>query len=94
MQHALHLTLPATVACFSLTPSARAAKAALVRHQVAREVFDVKTKYTFTRAVSLYCDVENGFAEPINKNYFVYEDRPNQTRLTAPKVVFGVQGRF
>ncbi|MBL9199036.1 MAG: TonB-dependent receptor [Opitutaceae bacterium] len=68
--------------------------AALVRYQAPREVFDVKTKYTLTRAVSLFCDVENVFAEPINQNYFVFEDRPNQTRLTVQKVVFGVQGRF
>ncbi|MSU51625.1 MAG: TonB-dependent receptor [Opitutus sp.] len=67
---------------------------ALVRYQAPREVFDVKTKYTLTRRMSLFCDVENVFAEPINKNYFVFEDRPNQTRLTVPKIVFGVQGKF
>ena len=68
--------------------------AALVRYQAPREVFDVKTKYTLTRRVSLFCDVENVLAEPINKNYFVFEDRPNQTRLTAPKIVFGAQGKL
>lgn len=68
--------------------------AALVRYQAPREVFDIKTKYTLTRRLSLFCDVENIFAEPLNQNYFVFESRPNQTRLTVPKVVAGVQGRF
>jgi TonB-dependent receptor len=67
---------------------------ALVRYQAPREVYDVKTKYTLSRAVSLFLDVENVSAEPINKNYFVFADRPNQTRLTVQKLVFGMQGRF
>jgi TonB-dependent receptor len=67
---------------------------ALVRWQAARESWDLKTKFTLNRRLSVFCDLENLFAEPINQNYFVTPARPNQTRLTVPKIVAGVQGRY
>jgi iron complex outermembrane recepter protein len=68
--------------------------AALLRYEKPRTQIDVKTKYTISRRLGLFCDIENLLAEPLNQNYLTYEDRAGQTRLTAPKIVAGVQGRF
>lgn len=67
---------------------------ALLRFERPRTQVDVKTRYTLSRRLSLFCDVENLFAEPLNENYLAYEDRAGQTRHTSPKIVAGVQGRF
>ena len=67
---------------------------ALLRYESPRTQIDIKTKFTLSRRLSLFCDVENLSAEPLNKNYLTFEDRSGQTRLTAPKIVAGVQGRF
>ena len=67
---------------------------ALLRYEKPRTQIDLKTRYTLSRRLSLFCDVENILAEPLNENYLAYEDRAGQTRLTAPKIVAGLQGRF
>ncbi len=67
---------------------------ALLRFESPRTQVDVKTKFNLSRRMSLFCDVENLTAEPLNKNYLTFEDRSGQTRLTAPKIVAGIQGRF
>jgi len=68
--------------------------AALLRYERPRTQIDLKSKYTLSRRLSLFCDLENILAEPLNENYLAFENRAGQTRLTSPKVVVGVQGRF
>lgn len=68
--------------------------AALLRYEKPRTLVDLKTRYTLTRRLSLFCDLENILAEPLNENFLAYEDRAGQKRLTAPKIVAGLQGRF
>lgn len=68
--------------------------AALLRYESPRTQIDLKSKYTLSRRLSLFCDLENILAEPLNENYLTYEDRAGQTRHTSPKIVAGVQGRF
>jgi len=68
--------------------------AALLRYERARTQVDLKMKYTLSRTTSVFCDVENLFSEPLNNNYLYSESRSGQTRLTTPKIVAGIQGRF
>ncbi len=55
---------------------------------------NLKTRYTFSRRVAIYCDIENLNKSPITETYFVTKDRPSQTRIVVAKVVAGVTGRF
>jgi TonB-dependent receptor len=54
----------------------------------------VKLKYTVTPRLSYFFNMENLFAEPLFRTYFVSEDRPFQQRPTKPKITAGIQGRF
>jgi len=59
-----------------------------------RLAFSTKAKYTFSEKLAVFLDVDNLFAEPLYSTYRVNENRVTQYRLTAPKVVAGIQGRF
>ncbi len=54
----------------------------------------VKLKYTVSPRLSYFFNMENLFAEPLFRTYFVSEDRPFQHRPTKPKITTGIQGRF
>lgn len=54
----------------------------------------LKLKYTVTPRLSYFLNVENLFAEPLSRTYFVTKDRVFQQRLTVPKISAGIQGRF
>ena len=70
------------------------ANPALLLYQEPKLQVNVKTRYTFSPRVSLFCDVENLNKSPITETYFATKDRPAQTRIVVAKVVAGVSGRF
>jgi TonB-dependent receptor len=67
---------------------------ALLQYQEPKLQVNLKTKYTFSRQVGVFCDIENLNKSPITEAYFVTRDRPSQTRIVVAKVVAGVTGRF
>jgi len=70
------------------------ANAALLRYQEPKLQVNLKTKYSFSPKLSVYCDIENLNKSPITAAYVGTKDRPAETRIVVAKVVAGVQGRF
>jgi iron complex outermembrane recepter protein len=70
------------------------ANPALLRYQEPKVQLNVKTKYTFTPRLSVFCDIENLNKSPITETYFGTKDRPAETRIVVAKVVAGIMGRF
>ena len=70
------------------------ANAALVQYQKDRTMVNVKTRYSISNRTMLFFDIENIFSAPLDNIYAVYPDRVMTLRTFAPKVVFGVEGRF
>ena len=68
--------------------------AALLQYQEPKLQINLKTKYTFSPKLSVFCDIENLNKSPITESYFGRKDRPGQTRIVVAKIVAGVQGRF
>ncbi len=68
--------------------------AALLRYQQPKLQINLKTKYSISRTVSIFCDIENLNKSPITETYWGREDRPAETRIVVAKVVAGVMGRF
>jgi len=68
--------------------------AALVRYSAPKIQVNLKTKYTFSPKLAVFCDIENLNKSPITETYFVTKDRPAETRVVVAKVVAGIQGRF
>jgi hypothetical protein len=54
----------------------------------------VKTRYSVSRRLTLFLDVENVFSEPLDNIHAVYPDRVVAFRTFSPKIVFSVEGRF
>jgi hypothetical protein len=67
---------------------------ALERYQRQKMQVNLKTKYSFSPRVQLFCDIENLNKSPITETYWGVESRPAETRIVVAKVVAGVQGRF
>ena len=67
---------------------------ALLVYQEPKLQVNIKTRYTFSPKVALFCDVENLNKSPITETWVGSKDRPNQTRIVVAKVVAGVTGRF
>ena len=70
------------------------ANPALLVYQEPKLQVNLKTKYAVSRAVSVFCDIENLNKSPITETYVGNKDRPNQTRIVVAKIVAGIQGRF
>jgi TonB-dependent receptor len=70
------------------------ANPALVVYQEPKLQLNLKTRYNFSRATSIFCDIENFNKSPITETWVGSKDRPNQTRIVVAKVVAGIQGRF
>jgi len=70
------------------------ANLALVQYQKDRFMLNVKTRYAVTKRTTVFLDVENIFGAPLDNIYAAYSDRVMTLRTFAPKVVFGVEGRF
>lgn len=68
--------------------------AALVVYHEPKLQLNLKTRYNFSRATSIFCDIENLNKSPITETWVGSKDRPNQTRIVVAKVVAGIQGRF
>ncbi len=67
---------------------------ALVVYQEPKMQVNLKSRYTVSRKLSVFCDIENLNKSPITETYAGTKDRPTQTRIVVAKVVAGVTGRF
>jgi hypothetical protein len=67
---------------------------ALVVYQEPKMQINLKSRYTVSRQLSVFCDIENLNKSPITETYAGTKDRPTQTRIVVAKVVAGVTGRF
>ncbi len=67
---------------------------ALVQYQVAKTTWNWRSRYAFNRNVSVFFDVDNIFAVPLDDRYRLYSDRGDSWRNFAQKFVAGVTGRF
>ncbi len=67
---------------------------ALVQYQVAKTTWNWRSRYTFSRGLGIFFDVDNIFAVPLDDRYRLYRDRSDSWRNFAPKIVTGVTGRF
>jgi len=67
---------------------------ALLRYSEPKIQINLKSKYTISRSVAIFCDIENLNKSPITETYFVSKDRPAETRIVVAKVVAGITGRF
>ena len=70
------------------------ANPALIQFQKDRTLTNVKTRYSFSRRFTLFMDVENIFAAPLDNIYALYPDRMVARRPFDPKIVFGMEGRL
>ncbi|MBI4621813.1 MAG: TonB-dependent receptor [Verrucomicrobia bacterium] len=67
---------------------------ALVQYQVAKTTWNWRSRYAFSRNLSVFFDVDNVFAVPLDDRYRLYKDRGDSWRNFAQKIVAGVTGRF
>jgi iron complex outermembrane recepter protein len=67
---------------------------ALVQYQVAKTTWNWRSRYAFSRNLSVFFDVDNVFAVPLDDRYRLYQERGDSWRNFAQKFVAGVTGRF
>ncbi len=67
---------------------------ALLRYSEPKLQINLKTRYTVSSRIAIFCDIENLNKSPITETYFVTTDRPAETRIVVAKVVAGITGRF
>jgi iron complex outermembrane recepter protein len=67
---------------------------ALVQYQVSKVTWNWRSRYAFSRNLSIFFDVDNIFAVPLDDRYRLYTDRGDSWRNFAQKIVGGVTGRF
>ncbi|MBI4622586.1 MAG: TonB-dependent receptor, partial [Verrucomicrobia bacterium] len=68
--------------------------AALVQYQKAKTTWNWKSRYTISRGLNLFLDLENIFSEPLDTIYSAYPDRVTRQRLFHTKIIGGITGRF
>jgi iron complex outermembrane receptor protein len=66
----------------------------LAEYQKPRMLWSWKSRYTITRALSLFLDLENVFEAWLDDRYLGYEDRVNFQRTYHTKITFGITGRL
>jgi TonB-dependent receptor len=71
----------------SATPS-------LVQYQKSKTSWNWKSRYAFSRRMSLFLDLENIFSEPLDTIYALYPDRVVNNRTFRTKIIAGVTGRL
>lgn len=71
-----------------------ASSAAQLLYENPKTTISLRTKYTLSKKLSLFCDIDNVFNALAFSRYYAYTSRPAETQRTAPKVVAGVQGRY
>ncbi|MBI4626503.1 MAG: TonB-dependent receptor [Verrucomicrobia bacterium] len=73
---------------------AQSTNAALVQWQEPKWTWSWKSRYNFSKRIGVFLDVENVFAEPLNRIYAAYPNRVISYRTFVTKIVTGIQGRF
>jgi len=66
----------------------------LVQYQVAKTSWNWRSRYAFSKNLSVFFDVDNGFAVPLDDRYRLYPNRGDSWRIYAQKYVTGITGRF
>ncbi|MBM3874745.1 MAG: TonB-dependent receptor [Verrucomicrobia bacterium] len=67
---------------------------ALVQYQVAKTSWSWKSRYAFSRRVTVFFDLENIFAVPLDNRYALYKGRTASYRIFPTKMVLGLTGRL
>jgi TonB-dependent receptor len=67
---------------------------ALVQFQKAKTTWGWKSRYTVTKKLSVFLDLDNIFSVPLDTIYALYSDRIVSNRTFPIKIVGGVAGRF
>lgn len=67
---------------------------ALVQYQVSKVSWSWKSRYAFSRRVTLFFDLENIFSVPLDNRYALYPDRKASYRIFPAKMVVGLTGRL
>ena len=70
------------------------ANPALISYRIPSYAANLKVKYNVNPKLAVFCDVEGILSNDFFGIYVVNENRPIQTRLSAPKIVAGVQSRY
>lgn len=66
----------------------------LVQYQRSKTTWNWKSRYAFSRSMSLFLDLENIFSIPLDTVYSGYRDRVTRQRLFHTKIIGGMTGRF
>lgn len=74
--------------------TSNSADPALVTYQEAKITYSIKSRYAFSRRLSLFLDLENILSEPVSKTYALYPDRVILDYQFPTKIVGGITGRF
>ena len=67
---------------------------ALVQYQRSKTTWVWKSRYAFSRKMSVFLDLDNVFSESLDMIYAAYPDRVVNNRKFPIKIVAGITGRF
>jgi hypothetical protein len=67
---------------------------ALVTYQKSKVTWNWKSRYAFSKNLSVFLDLENVFEEPLDTLYALYPDRVTSIYTYHTKIVGGITGRF
>jgi TonB-dependent receptor len=74
--------------------NAISASPALTSYNSKLLLLGVRARYTLTKKLSFFCDMDNVLRDTHIVQYVVNPDRPIQSRVYVPKVTVGFQGRY
>ena len=67
---------------------------ALVQYQYAKTSWSWKSRYAFSRSLTVFFDLENMFSVPLDNRYALYKGRTSSYRIFPTKMVVGITGRL
>lgn len=67
---------------------------ALVQYQVAKTTWTWKSRYSISKRLTVFLDLENLFSVPLDDRYALYPDRISSYRIFPTKMVIGITGRL
>jgi iron complex outermembrane receptor protein len=67
---------------------------ALVQYQYAKTSWSWKSRYAFSRRLTVFFDLENMFSVPLDNRYALYKGRTSSYRIFPTKMVVGITGRL
>jgi len=65
-----------------------------VQYRRSRMIVNWKSKYNFSRKLSLFLDIDNLTSTPSIEGYIGFKNRMNNYYTFDPRIQFGVSGAF